>query len=119
MVLTQGDIFWASLSRSVGSEPQDRRPVVIVQRDSINRSSFQTVLIVPLTRQVKHGHLPGNILLEKGEANLPTANLARCTHVMVVDKSRLTEKIGTISAARRKEIIRNIIWVLGCGLCVR
>ena len=113
MVICQGDVFWTSLSPSSGSEPAYKRPVVIVQRDSINRSRFRTVVVVPLTKQTKHAILPGNVLLQKGEANLPKPSLARGTHVMVVNKNRLIEKIGALSPKRIKEIIDNIIWVLG------
>ena len=113
MVISQGDVFWAGLSRATGSEPGDKRPVVIVQRDSINRSKFQSVLVVPLTRQMKHANIPGNILLKKGEANLPSSSLARCTHVMVIDKNRLLEKVGTLPQEKTDEIIDHICWVLG------
>jgi mRNA interferase MazF len=115
MVVCQGDVFWANLQRSKGSEPKDKRPVVIVQRDSINRSKFQTVLVVPLTKQTKHADIPGNVLLQKGDANLPRKSLARCTHVMVIDKSRLREKTGTLPKKKRQDIINHIIWVLGQG----
>ena len=114
MVIAQGDIFWARLSPSpTGSEPQSKRPVVVVQRDSINRSRFNTVVVVPLTKQIKHVNIPGNVLLEKGDANLPRQSLARTTHIMVIDKSRLIEKIGTLPPIKTKEIIDNIMWVLG------
>jgi mRNA interferase MazF len=113
MVVCQGDVFWANLSSNTGSEPSQKRPVVVVQRDSINRSKFRTVLVVPLTKQTEHAALPGNIFLQRGEANLSKSSLARGTHVMVIDKSRLLEKIGTLSLARKEEIIDNVIWVLG------
>lgn len=113
MVICQGDVFWANLQPSKGSEPNNKRPVVIVQRDSINRSKFQTVLVVPLTRQTKHADIPGNILLRKGDANLPSKSLARCTHVTVIDKSRLIEKTGTLPKKKIQDIIDHIIWVLG------
>jgi len=113
MVICQGDVFWTSLSPSSGSEPAYKRPVVIVQRDSINRSKFRNVVVVPLTKQTKHAILPGNVFLRKGEANLPRPSLARGTHVMVIDKNRLIEKIGALSPKRIKEIIDNIIWVMG------
>lgn len=113
MVVCQGDVFWASLSPNAGSKPACKRPVVVVQRDSINRSKFRTVVVVPLTKQTKHAILPGNVLLRKGEAKLPRPSLARGTHVMVVDKSRLIEKIGTLSQKSINEIIDSIIWILG------
>ena len=112
MVICQGDVFWVSLPLSKGSEPAFKRPVVVVQRDAINHSGFGTVLVVPLTKQTKHAHLPGNVCLKKGEANLTIPSLARGTHVMVVDKNRLIEKVGTLSQSRLNEIIENIVWVL-------
>ncbi len=113
MVICQGDVFWTSLSPSSGSEPAYKRPVVIVQRDSINRSKFRTVVVIPLTKQTKHAILPGNVLLRRGEANLPRPSLARGTHVMVIDKNRLIDKIGALSPKIIKEIIDNIIWAMG------
>ncbi|MDZ7698716.1 MAG: type II toxin-antitoxin system PemK/MazF family toxin [Deltaproteobacteria bacterium] len=113
MVVCKGDVFWASLPSGGGSEPAYQRPVVVVQRDSINRSKFLTVVVVPLTKQTRHAILPGNVLLKNGEANLPSPSLARGTHVMVMDKNRLTEKIGTLSPERTEEIIQNIVWVMG------
>ena len=113
MVVCQGDVFWASLSPHAGSEPAYKRPVVVVQRNSINRSRFRTVVVIPLTKQPKHSILPGNVLLQRGEANLPRQSMARGTHVMVVDKSRLIEKIGTLSQERINEILDSIIWMLG------
>ena len=115
MVVCQGDVFWANLQKSKGSEPKKNRPVVVVQRDSINRSKFQTVLVVPLTKQIKHAHIPGNVLLRKGEANLSVKSLARCTHVMVIDKRRLSAKAGTLTKNKLQDIIKHIVWVLGQG----
>jgi len=113
MVVCQGEVFWANLQPSKGSEPKYKRPVVIVQRDSINRSKFQTVLVVPLTKQIKHADIPGNVLLQKGDANLPGMSLARCTHITVIDKSRLKDKIGTLPKNKMQDILHHIIWVLG------
>jgi mRNA interferase MazF len=113
MVICQGDVFWANLRQSKGSEPKYKRPVVVVQRDSINRSRFGTVLVVPLTKQTQHANIPGNVLLRKGEANLPGKSLARCTHVMVIDKSRLDEKTGTLPKNKLQDIIDHMVWVIG------
>ena len=113
MVVCRGDVVWARLGPATGSEPTRTRPVVVVQRDSINRSRFNTVLVVPLTSQTRHAHLPGNVLLSKGDANLPKGSLAPATHVTVIDRGRLTEKIGTLSAARLAEITQAVRWVIG------
>ena len=112
-MIAQGDIFWADLGAPTGSEPGLRRPVVIVQRDAINRSHFNTVLVVPLTTATRHAALPGNIRIPHGDGALPQTSVARATHVMVVDKSRLAEKIGALPRTRLDEILDAIAWVLG------
>jgi len=113
MVIQQGDVFWGSPAANTGSEPAYNRPMVVVQRNAINRSRFRTVLVVPLTKSTHHAALPGNVLLEKGEANLPRPSLARGTHVMVINKNRLLEKIGTLSPRRTREIVESVGWVMG------
>ena len=113
MVILRGDVFWAELGSARGSAPTLRRPVVVLQRDAINQSQFNSVVVVPLTTQTRHAHLPGNVLLRKDEANLPRASVARATHVTVVDKAYLREKIGVLSQERLEEIVDAVCWVIG------
>lgn len=75
----------------------------------INQSKFGTVLVVPLTKQIKHANIPGNVMLKEGEGDLPRARLAKCTHAMVIDKGRITEKIGTLPDRKTQEIIDHVI----------
>ena len=42
--MQRGEIWWASLPDPVGAMPGYRRPLVIVQADSFNRSRINTVL---------------------------------------------------------------------------
>ena len=115
MVIRRGDVFWAELGPATGSAPARRRPVVVVQRDAINQSRFNTVVVVPLTTQTRHAQLPGNVRLYKDEANIPRQSVARATHVTVVDKAFLRDKIGTLSQGRLEEIVAAVCWVVGRG----
>ena len=116
MVIQRGDVFWADLGPATGSASARRRPVVVIQRDAINQSRFNAVVAVPLTSQTQHAHLPGNVLLHKGEANLPSPSVARATHVTVVDKAYLREKTGTLTRERLEEIVEAVCWVIGRSL---
>jgi mRNA interferase MazF len=113
VVIRRGDVFWAELGPATGSAPARRRPVVVIQRDAINQSRFNTVVVIPLTTQTRHAHLPGNVLLHQGEANIPSQSVARATHVMVVDKTYLRDKIGTLRRPRLEEIVAAVCWVIG------
>ena len=53
MVIAQGDVCWADLPEPVGSGRGFRRPVLVVQGDSLNRSRLATVVCIPLTTNLK------------------------------------------------------------------
>jgi len=40
MVIRQGDIYWADLGYSEGSEPGGGRPIVVVQNNAMNQSDI-------------------------------------------------------------------------------
>ena len=44
MVVQRREVWWADLEEPRGSEPGFRRPILVVQADSFNRSRLQTVL---------------------------------------------------------------------------
>lgn len=52
----------------------------------------------------KFGELPGNVVLNKGEANLPRKCVINVTQIKSVDKRSIKEKIGTLSKNQLQEI---------------
>jgi mRNA interferase MazF len=65
-------------------------------------------MVCPLTSNLKRVSAPGNVLLEKKEANLPKQSVLIVSQVFTVDKSQLGEPIGTLSAKRIHEILDGI-----------
>lgn len=112
MVINQGDIYWIELDEPEGSEPGYRHPHVIVQNNLFNRSQIRTVLVCPLTSNLKRVNAPGNILLEQKESNLPKQSVVNVSQVFTVDKKQLDEYIGTLSPKRIREILDGINLVL-------
>lgn len=96
-MISQGDIWWAALPEPVGSGPGFDRPVVIVQGDTFNRSRLATVVVIPLTSNLRLASLPGNILLTAASTGLPKDSVANVTQIIAIDCSLLTEPIGRIS----------------------
>ena len=108
MVIKQGDVFWINLNEPLGSEPGYRHPCVVVQSNAFNRSRIKTVVICLLTSNLKRAESPGNILLSKGEANLPKSSVVNVSQIFTVDRSKLIEKIGTLSSERIHQIFDGI-----------
>jgi len=100
VTIRQGDIYWIDLREPKGSEPGYRHSHVVVQNNVFNGSRIGTVVVCALTSNVKRAAAPGNVFLEKGEANLKKDSVVNVTQLVTVDKTDLIEQIGTLSPTR-------------------
>ena len=112
MTIKQGDIYWVDLGEPKGSEPGFRHPHVVVQNNIFNKSRINTIVVCSLTSNIKRAAVPGNVLLNKGEANLKKESVVNVTQVVTVDRADLTEKIGTLSSSRVHQIIAGLKLVI-------
>jgi len=113
MVISQGEVWWADLGQPVGSAPGFRRPVVIVQNDSFNRSRIATCVVVPLTSNMRWADAPGNVALAAADTGLPKDSVANVTQIFTVDRSQLTEPVCRLSDAKLELILYGIDVVVG------
>ena len=108
MVIVQGDIFWIDLGYASGSSPAFKHPHVVVQNDVYNKSLIKTTVVCAITSNLKRASAPGNVQLRRGEGNLNKDCVVNISQILTVDKSELTDKIGTLSQSRVKQIIKGI-----------
>lgn len=94
--MLRGEVWWVDFGQPFGSEPGFRRPAVVVQADSFNRSRLGTVLLVPLTRTLEWARAPGNVLLRPRQTGLKHVSVANVSQVTVADRRRLVERIGAL-----------------------
>lgn len=97
MGLNRGEVWWVDFGQPVGSEPGYRRPVLILQADSFNRSRIQTVVVVPLSTNTALAQAPGNVLCRPRETGLKRASVANVSQLTVIDRSRLVDRAGVLS----------------------
>ncbi|MEZ4770233.1 MAG: type II toxin-antitoxin system PemK/MazF family toxin [Caldilineales bacterium] len=102
--MQRGSIWWASLPDAVGSMPGYRRPVLIVQSDSFNRSRINTVIVAVLTSNVKLATAPGNVLLPARATGLPKDSVANVSQVITIDKTLLTEHVGQLASQQMQQV---------------
>ena len=50
-----------------------------------------------ITSNLSRANAPGNVLLKKGEANLPKASVVNISQILTIDKSELVECTGALS----------------------
>ena len=113
MVISQGDVWWADLGEPVGSEPGFRRPVIVVQGDSFNRSALRTVVAVPLTSNLRWAAAPGNVRLSARATGLPRDSVANVSQLVALDRSILIERVGRLSSSKLELVLAGIDTVLG------
>jgi mRNA interferase MazF len=104
-LINQGDVYWVQFNDADSAESYIPHPYVVVQADVLNHSRIQTVVLCALTTNIKRANLPGNVLLEIGEANLPKQSIVEVSKVSTVNKSQLGAYIGTLSQQRVKQIL--------------
>jgi mRNA interferase MazF len=113
VVVGQGDVFWASLGEPKGSGPGFRRPVVVVQGDAFNASRLATVVVVPITSNLRWAAAPGNVMLPAERTRLPKDSVANVSQIVAVDRSVLSERVGRLADADIALILSGIDLVLG------
>lgn len=98
--MIRGDIYFANLNPTEGSEQGGKRPVLIVSRNGINHSS-PVVVVVPLTKfSSKKKIYPSHHLVKSSQDNgLALDSIVKCEQIRAITKSRLSQKCGSLSLA--------------------
>jgi mRNA interferase MazF len=109
--MSRGDIYLADLNPSRGSEQAGIRPVVIVQREEIDRFT-QTVVIVPLTSNLRRLNIPGTFTIPTEEGGLTQESVALCYQIAVIDKQRLIRKLGQLTTLYIQQLNEALIYTL-------
>ena len=68
--------------------------------------------MLAITSTMKFGELPGNMILRKGEANLPKKCVINISQIKSVDKKSMKEKVGTLSKKKMDEVHEGLKLVL-------
>jgi mRNA interferase MazF len=85
--MRRGEIYYANLSPTVGSEINKSRPVLIVSSDANNRAA-NTVTVLPITSNISKVY-PFEILLSPKESALPKLSKAQAQQIRTISKERL------------------------------
>ena len=92
--MKQGEIWYANLDPTKGSEQAGFRPVVILSGNLLNQH-LPIVIVAPLTTKVKN--YKGNPVLHPDKENgLKSISEVLVFHIRSVSRDRLMEKAGSI-----------------------
>ncbi|MCB9451488.1 MAG: type II toxin-antitoxin system PemK/MazF family toxin [Anaerolineaceae bacterium] len=109
MVIRQGDVYWVQFADEADMEPRIPHPHVIIQQDTLNQNpTIDTVVVCALTTNTRKISIPGNVLLEPGEANLLRQSIVEVSKVSTITKTQLGQLIGTLSEQRVDQILAGV-----------
>ena len=112
MIVKRGEVWMADLNPVRGSEQAGMRPVLIFQTDAINRFST-TILAIPFTTNLRRAGLPSCVQVSLGEGGLSRDSVALCHQLRVLDKTRMTRKLGELNSETLERIENCVLFTLG------
>ena len=101
--MRRGDIYYADLDPTVGSETNKRRPVLIVSNDASNRVA-STLTILPITSNVSRVY-PFEVLLNPKDSGLPKPSKAQAQQIRTISRERLR---GNLAARLGSTLMRRV-----------
>ena len=111
MDVENGTIYWVHFDAG-DSQGTVKRPFLNIQSDILNESRLNTVVLLALTDNPDFSRLPGNVTLDRGEANLPKRYVINVSQLLTLEKKALIEPIGAIDADRMREVYEGVKLVL-------
>ncbi len=111
-MIKRGDIFYADLSPVVGSEQGGVRPILIVQNDIGNKYS-PTIIAAAITSKLTKAKLPTHIELAAIDYGLEKDSVVLLEQIRTLDKTRLKEKISSLSESKMQEVTKAMLISLG------
>lgn len=101
--MKRGDILYADLSPTVGSEINKRRPVLIVSNDANNRGA-STLTVLPITSNLNRIY-PFEVAIRASESGLPRDSKIQAQQIRTIAKERI---VGPVVARLKTDRMREV-----------
>lgn len=109
--ILKGDIFYARLDETIGSEQGGVRPIIVLQNNVGNKYS-PTVIVASITSKVKKKDLPTHVLLGC-EFGLNEESMVLVEQIRTIDRFRLKDFIGSVDKNTMERVDAAIIASFG------
>jgi mRNA interferase MazF len=111
--MIRGEIWQVELGTPCESEAGCTRPVLIVQDDSFNESRIKTIVVLPLTTNLRLSDAPGNVFIQKKESRLTYDAVIVVAQLYVIDRGRFKEKVSTVTREIMEQVEIGMKLVVG------
>ena len=100
----RGEIWYCDLGEGYASEQGGLRPVLVVQNDVGNK--FSTTTIVACITSATKNNLPTHVEINE---ILPKTSTVMCEQVRTIEKSRLIDRVGTLSKRTMNKVNKAMV----------
>ncbi len=100
--ILRGEVYWADLNPTRGSEQAGLRPVLILSNDLVNRRSG-TVIAMAITSQPQRAGFPLTFAIPPGV--LPKPSWVKISQVRTLSVERLRTRLTTIDPVDVNQIV--------------
>jgi len=108
--ILRGDIVWADLDPTRGSEQSCKRPVLVLSEDIFNDRSG-TVIALAITSQQPKAGFP--LTFELSDPKLPKRSWVKISQIRTLSTERLGKRIGKASRGELDTIIEGFNEIIG------
>jgi mRNA interferase MazF len=109
--IKRGQIFMADLNPIRGHEQGGYRPVLIIQKDVLNKH-LNTVVIAPITKNMKAKGFLTTCFLDKKISHLKFDSVALLFQIRTIDKGRLVKPEATLSPIFMSQVREQLLMVI-------
>jgi mRNA interferase MazF len=85
----------------------------VKQDDSFNESRIKTVVVLPLTTNLRLLEAPGNVFLRKRESKLLDDSIIIVAQLYAIDRNRFKERVSKVTKEIMEQVEIGIKSVLG------
>ena len=107
----RGDVYFADLGKCSGSVQSGYRPVIVIQNNKGNHNG-PTLVVVPVSSEIKKLHLPVHVLLSQN-TSMKERSMAMCEQITTIDKSQIGPYVCHLEQCDLDKINRAILISLG------
>ncbi len=97
--MKRGEIYYANLNPTIGSEINKKRPVLIISNNANNKAS-STVTVLPLTSQIQKVY-PFEVFLRPEDSGLTKASKVQCQQIRTLSKLRFSNGAKPIGVVKK------------------
>lgn len=115
ITILRGQIYYADLDPSLGSEQGGVRPVLVIQNDIGNRHS-PTLIVAALTGQIYAKHnLPTHLLISSS-VGLKMDSIVLLEQIRTIDRMRLLGFVGKLDEKAMRVVDERLLISLGISV---